>query len=118
MVFAALDAIWLTLSNARIYRPALGSIMIDGLRWAPAVAFYIIYLAGLTLFASAPALRSGTWITATWMGAAFGFVAYATYDLTNQATLIVWPARITFIDLAWGSFVSASGAGSWVRPDS
>ena len=110
IAFVLLDAVWLSLTNARIYRPLLSQILIDGVRWAPAVAFYLIYLAGIILFAVAPALRSGEWSTATLLGACLGFVAYATYDLTNQATLIVWPVQITLMDLAWGSFVTAAGA--------
>ncbi len=110
IAFVLLDAVWLLLTSARIYKPLLSQILIDGVRWAPAVAFYLIYLAGIILFAVAPALRSGEWSTATMLGACFGFVAYATYDLTNQATLIVWPVQITLMDLAWGSFVTAAGA--------
>jgi uncharacterized membrane protein len=60
-------------------------------------------------------LRTGRWLTAALLGAAFGFVAYATYDLTNQATLKVWATRITLLDLSWGTFVTATGAtaGFW-----
>ena len=108
--FIFLDAIWLSQTNERFYRPLLGQILIEGVRWAPAICFYIIYLSGVTLFAIHPALRVRRWIIATRLGAAFGFVAYATYDLTNQATLITWPIQITLMDLAWGTFVTAAGA--------
>ena len=110
VAFVVLDAIWLSLTNSRVYRPLLGQILIDGVRWAPAICFYLIYLTGVTYFAVQPALRDGNWAIAAATGAAFGFVAYATYDLTNQATLIVWPVQITLMDLAWGSFVTAAGA--------
>ena len=115
VVFAALDAIWLTATNASLYRPALGPLLADTVRPVPAVLFYAIYLAGAVLFAVTPGLRSGQWLTATLLGAALGFVAYATYDLTNQATLKLWATRITLLDLGWGTFVTAAGAsaGFW-----
>jgi uncharacterized membrane protein len=110
VVFSCLDAVWLTLTGARVYRPVLGSIMVENFRLAPAIAFYMVYLAGLTFFAIAPGIEKGSFLTSTLRGAALGFVAYATYDLTNQATLIVWSLKITLLDLAWGTFVTAAGA--------
>jgi uncharacterized membrane protein len=110
VVFSCLDAVWLTLTGARLYRPVLGSIMLPGFRLAPAIAFYVVYLAGLTFFAIAPGMEKGSWLTSALRGAALGFVAYGTYDLTNQATLVVWSTRITLLDLAWGTFVTAAGA--------
>jgi uncharacterized membrane protein len=113
--FAGLDAVWLTATNATLYRPALHAVLIDGFRPVPAVLFYLLYLVGVTVFAVAPGLAAGRWSAATRRGAMFGLVAYATYDLTNQATLIVWSTRITVLDLMWGTFVSAAGAtaGYW-----
>jgi uncharacterized membrane protein len=115
LAFAGLDAVWLGLTSARLYRPILHGVLIDGFRPVPAVLFYLVYLAGVTIFAVAPAVRAGRWRVATGTGALFGFFAYATYDLTNQATLAVWATRITLMDLAWGSFVTAAGAtaGYW-----
>ena len=110
VVFSCLDAVWLTLTGTRVYRPVLGSIMVENFRLAPAIAFYMVYLAGLTFFAIAPGIEKGSFLTSTLRGAALGFVAYATYDLTNQATLIVWSLKITLLDLAWGTFVTAAGA--------
>ncbi len=110
LAFAGLDAVWLTLTGDSLYRSALHAILIDGFRPVPAVLFYLIYLAGVVIFAVAPALRDGRWRTATTRGAAFGFFAYATYDLTNQATLVVWATRITLLDLAWGTCLTALGA--------
>ena len=121
VVFLGLDFVWLTIANARFYRPTLGAILLDKPRLIPALMFYLIYLAGITLFAVAPALRSGHWTVAASLGAALGLVAYGTYDLTNQATLTVWTSRITLMDLAWGTFVSGAGAtagymvASWAR---
>ena len=121
VVFLGLDFLWLTIANARFYRPTLGAILLDKPRLVPALIFYLIYLSGINLFAVAPALRTGNWTAAALLGAAFGLVAYGTYDLTNQATLTVWTSRITLMDLAWGTFVSGAGAtagyavASWVR---
>ena len=115
LAFAGLDAVWLTTTNAVLYRPVLGAVLIDGFRPAPAILFYLIYLLGVMVFATGPALRSGSWRTASLRGALFGFFAYATYDLTNQATLVVWATKITILDLMWGTFVTAAGAtaGYW-----
>ena len=110
VVFSCLDAVWLSLTAARIYRPVLGAIMLEKFRLAPAIAFYVVYLLGVTFFAIAPGVEKGSWLTSTVRGAVLGFVAYATYDLTNQATLVVWALRITLLDLAWGTFVTAAGA--------
>lgn len=110
LAFAGLDAVWLSLTSASLYRPVLHGVLIDGFRPVPAVLFYLVYLAGVVIFAVAPAMRAGRWRVATAMGALFGFFAYATYDLTNQATLIVWATKITLMDLAWGAFVTAAGA--------
>jgi uncharacterized membrane protein len=74
------------------------------------VLFYAVYLAGVVLFAALPGLEARRWLRAAALGAAFGFVAYATYDLTNQATLKLWSTRVTLLDLTWGTFVSAAGA--------
>jgi uncharacterized membrane protein len=110
LAFLALDFAWLMFANKRLYKPVLGSIMLETPRMVPIVLFYAIYLAGIVIFAVSPALRDGNWRTAALLGAALGFVAYATYDLTNHATLTVWQSHITVIDLAWGTFVTACGA--------
>jgi len=110
--FLALDAIWLTVTNATLYRPALGPILATSPRLIPAALFYLIYFAGLMSFAVRPALEFHSWRHAGARGAAFGICAYATYDLTNQATLAVWSTRVTAFDLAWGAVVSAAGAAA------
>ncbi len=115
VAFAVLDAIWLSNAAPKIYRPLIGEMLMDGMRLAPAIAFYLIYVSGLTYFAVSPALEKNSLLTALLTGAAFGFVAYATYDLTNHATLRVWDVRMTLIDMAWGTVASAlaAGAGFW-----
>lgn len=110
VLMAALDAVWLSLANARLYRPILAPVLANGFRLGPAVAFYLVYLVGVMVFAVRPAMNDGRWATASLMGALFGFFAYATYDLTNQATLVVWSVRITMIDMTWGTILTAAGA--------
>lgn len=104
VAFLALDAIWLTLTATRLYRPALGALMRPDFDVLAAAAFYACYFLGLTRFVIVPSCSVRD---AALQGACFGFVAYATYDLTNQATLVGWRWSITTIDLAWGSFASA-----------
>jgi len=110
VVLAGLDSVWLTLTNEPVYRATLHAVLTNGFRPVPAVLFYLIYLVGVVIFAVRPAIRASRWTTATTMGALFGFFAYATYDLTNQATLIVWSTRVTLLDLAWGTALTACGA--------
>ncbi len=110
LAIGTLDAFWLYFANARIYRPVLGTILTNGFRPIPAVLFYLVYLVGVVIFAVSPALRGSRWQSATLMGGLFGFFAYATYDLTNQATLVVWATRITLVDLTWGTLLTATGA--------
>jgi uncharacterized membrane protein len=116
IAFVAIDFIWLSIMADRLYRPTLGDMLAPQFRLAPAVAFYLIYAAGLTFFAVSAGLMSGSMATAALYGAAVGFMAYATYDLTNQSTLKNWSTGLTIADLIWGTFLSAvaSGAGFWV----
>ena len=107
LVMAVLDAVWLTTMANRLYRPVIGDIMADKPDMRAAVVFYLIYLAGVVFFAVAPALRDGGLMRAVIWGALLGALAYATYDLTNQATLSVWSTRITVIDIAWGALLTA-----------
>ncbi|MBW8910421.1 MAG: DUF2177 family protein [Sphingomonas sp.] len=109
-VFAALDFIWLTQVGPLLYQPLIGSILAPEPRMGPAILFYALYIAGLVYFAVLPGLAGTGWRGALLKGALFGFFAYATYDLTNQATLIVWSSRITMLDMAWGAFVSGLGS--------
>jgi uncharacterized membrane protein len=115
VVFLVLDAIWLTLMADRLYRPAIGHLMLERFALAPAAAFYAIYLAGVVVFAVSPALGSGRWLTALGLGALLGLMAYATYDLTNQATLKDWSWTVTIADLCWGTFVTAVAAAVAAR---
>lgn len=105
-----LDAIWLSLAAGRLYRPRLGDLLLENFRLAPAACFYVIYLFGILFLAVQPALASGRPSAALLRGAALGFVAYATYDLTNQATLKGWSAIVTIADLCWGTLLTAAAA--------
>ncbi|MDM0111145.1 DUF2177 family protein [Variovorax sp. J22R133] len=111
VIFLALDAIWLTAMADRLYRPALAHLMRERFDVAPAIVFYALYFVGVVIFAVAPGLRDGDWQRSLGLGALFGLIAYATYDLTNQATLKDWPWHVTVADLVWGSFVTAVAAG-------
>ncbi len=108
--FLGFDFVWLSLSSERLYRPILKDILVDGFRPAPAIAFYLIYVAGLDYFAVRPGLVAESWRTAALNGALFGFFAYATYDLTSQATLRNWTTTLTVADMAWGTILSAAAA--------
>lgn len=105
-----LDALWLTVMGGRLYRPAIGAIMADRPDMRAAVVFYLLYVFGIVFLAIMPALKEGSLVRALASAAVFGLVAYATYDLTNQATLKVWPVHITLVDMAWGAFVTTAAA--------
>lgn len=106
VVFFAIDIVWLGLVARKVYKKYLGYIMAEKVRWIPALVFYVIFIAGLVYFVLIVP-TSLTWYMALLNGAIFGFIAYATYDLTNLSTLKGWPLEITFIDLAWGTTLGA-----------
>lgn len=115
LTFAAIDAVWLTTMSSRLYKPVLGPILAEKPDMKAAVAFYLISIFGTVFLAIAPALREGGWQRAAISGAVLGFVAYATYDLTNQATLKVWSLHLTLIDLCWGTaLTTVSAVGGYV----
>ena len=105
-----MDAVWLSLSADVLYRPLLGDIMLPGFRPVPAILFYVLYVVGIVIFAIEPALVAGHWSGAARKGGLLGFFCYATYDLTNQATLKTWPVTVTIVDMAWGTFLTACAA--------
>jgi uncharacterized membrane protein len=115
--FAMIDSIWLRNMYTRLYQPEIGELLMKGgFRLGPAIAFYLLYIAGMMIFAVGPALQSGKWQSALIYGALFGFFCYMTYDLTNHATLKVWSVKVTILDIIWGTILtgSASLAGWWV----
>ncbi len=114
--FALIDSVWLRTMYERLYKPEIGDLMYEGgFRFGPAVAFYLLYILGMMIFAVGPALHSGKWQTALLWGALLGFFCYMTYDLTNYATLKVWSTKVTVLDIIWGTILtgSASLAGWW-----
>ena len=120
LTFAAIDAIWLGVIAKKMYRDHLGPILRnDPVMWA-AVLFYIVFIIGLVFFVVQPAIEKSSWVYAAAAGALFGFVTYATYDLTNLATLKDWPVKLTVIDLLWGATLAAIAAtvaycvGKWL----
>jgi uncharacterized membrane protein len=110
-LFLSIDMVWLGLLAKNFYKEQLGYLMSDKIRWGAALLFYVLYIGGLVLFVIAPSLKEGSWRMALLYGAAFGLVCYATYDLTNLATLRDWPLTLVICDLIWGAFIS--GAISW-----
>jgi uncharacterized membrane protein len=110
LVFLGIDAVWLTLAAQGLYRPLLGDLLLERFNFVPALLFYAVYVAGIVVFAVASALDTRRWTTATLRGALLGFLAYATYDLTNQATLRNWPVVVTVADLCWGTTLTAFSA--------
>jgi len=110
LIFFAIDLVWLGVVAKGFYQKYIGHLLSPDVNWAAALLFYAIYIAGIVFFAIKPALEGGGAIRALTYGAALGFVAYATYDLTNQATMKDWPALVTVIDLAWGTVLTASVA--------
>jgi uncharacterized membrane protein len=110
------DTVWLSLMAPRIYKPTLGDIMLSGFNLRPAILFYLLYPVGLVIFTISPAVKSGSLGTGLLYGALFGFFTYATYDLTNQATLRNWTVQLTILDVAWGTVLAAvaSGVSVWM----
>ncbi len=108
IVFFAVDMIWLGLIARKLYQNELGHILSDQVRWVPAMLFYVLFLIGLVLFVILPGVDKASIGYVMLYGALFGLITYATYDLTNLATLQNWPIKITIIDLAWGTFLGFS----------
>ena len=106
-VFALLDMFWLGLVAKNFYREHLGFLMKTKVNLPAAIVFYLLFIAGLLVFAVFPAVEKKIWTNALVIGAFFGLVTYATYDLTNLATLKDWPLVVTIVDLIWGAVVSA-----------
>ena len=110
VVFVATDFVWLSTMGAALYRATLGDLLAPNVRLAPAIVFYLAYPVGIVVFAALPALRSELALAALGLGALFGALAYATYDLTNFATLRTWSLQITVLDIAYGAVASAVAA--------
>ena len=116
VVFFAIDMVWLGVIAKDLYRKYLGGFLSDTVNWKAAIIFYMIFLVGIFIFAIMPAIEKNSVVKAIIYGALFGFFTYATYDLTNLATLKDWPLTIVFIDMAWGALLTGvvSTAGFYI----
>ncbi len=107
-VFFAIDMVWLGLVAKNFYAKQIGFLMKSNINWTAAIIFYLLFIVGLVLFVVSPALEKHSWMHAVLFGALFGLISYATYDLTNLATMKDWPLLITVVDLIWGSVLASS----------
>ena len=107
VVFLILDAIWLGLISRNLYQREIGELLLPKPKLGAAAVFYVIYIVGLVYFCVAPGVAGQSALRGLLNGAMFGIVAYATYDLTNLATLKGWSTTLVFIDIAWGAVASA-----------
>ncbi|NTV81738.1 MAG: DUF2177 family protein [Candidatus Aminicenantes bacterium] len=111
-IFFAIDMVWLGVVAKTFYRKHLGYLMAPKVVWPAAVLFYLLFIAGLVVFAVRPGLAAGAPLKALLLGAFLGLISYATYDLTNQATVKDWPALVTVVDLVWGT--TLGGLVAWL----
>ena len=120
LVFFAIDLVWLGLVATDFYQRHLGHLMRPDVQWVPALVFYALYIAGILVFAVLPGLEAGSLARAAGLGAFFGLVAYATFDLTSMALFRDFPLVTVVVDLAWGTVLTASvasagwGIGRWL----
>ena len=113
IVFLAVDFVWLSTMVPRLYRPALGPLLLDQPNMAAAAVFYLMYPIGLAVFSVVPAIQMQSVAQAAMRGALYGLLAYATYNLTNLATLKHWSLQVSLIDSLWGALASGiAGAGA------
>jgi len=110
-VFFLVDLLWLGVVAKGFYRRHLDPIINFQVNWPVAVAFYLVYITGIIYFAVRPALAGDSIFQAIMIGALFGFFTYATYDLTNWATIADWPCTIVIVDLLWGTVLCATVSG-------
>ncbi len=119
--FFAIDMIWLGYAARNFYKTQLNHLLSPEVNWPAAFTFYFIYIVGILFFAVRPGLEAGSLARTCVFGALFGFFTYATYDLTNLATLRNWPLAVVVVDIAWGTLLCTlvGGAsfllGSWLK---
>ena len=119
--FMAIDMVWLAVVARGFYREKLGFLLSDQPNWWAAISFYLLFVVGLLVFAVVPAVQEGSLRRALLLGGFFGLVTYATYDLTNHATVKNWPWIVTLVDMTWGVVLATSVSfigyqvGRWLR---
>lgn len=106
-VFFIIDMIWLGLVAKNFYRNQIGFLLKTDVNWTAAIIFYLLFIGGLVFFAIQPSVIKQSIWQVLLTGAFFGFITYATYDLTNLATLKNWPLLVTIVDLIWGTVLGA-----------
>ena len=107
-VFFVIDMVWLVLVAKKFYQEQIGFLMKPDINWFAAIIFYLLFIAGLIVFVISPAVEKHSWVHALLFGALFGLITYATYDLTNLATLKDWPLIVTVVDLIWGTVLASA----------
>src|SRR5579885_1936219 len=107
-IFFGMDMVWLGVVAKNFYTKQIGFLMTPKVNWAAAILFYLLFLVGLVVFVIAPAVEKDSWLHALMLGALFGLISYATYDLTNLATLKDWPLALTVVDLIWGTVLAST----------
>ena len=116
VVFFATDMVWLGLVARSFYKKSLGYLMAPAVNWAPAIIFYLLFIVGILVFVILPGVKENSLQRTILRAILFGLITYATYDLTNLATINQWPLAVTLVDLVWGMVLSAivSSAGFFI----
>jgi uncharacterized membrane protein len=106
ITFFLIDMVWLNFVARALYRKYLGFIMAPSPNWVAAIIFYLLFILGILVFVVIPGLKENSLTTTLLRAALFGLITYATYDLTNLATIKDWPLMVTVVDIAWGTVLS------------
>lgn len=106
VTFLLIDGIWLGVVARGFYKKHLGYLLAPNPNWTAALLFYLLFVAGVVFFVTVPGLQAGSWKAVLLRGAFFGLITYATYDLTNLATVKEWPMIVTVVDMMWGAVLS------------
>jgi uncharacterized membrane protein len=121
IAFLAIDMVWLVVVARGFYNKHLGFLIAPSPNWLAAILFYLLFVVGIVMFVILPGLEGGSLATTLLRAALFGLVTYATYDLTNLATIKDWPLIVTVVDLIWGTVLSVATSGvglmaaAWLR---
>jgi len=106
-VFFAVDMVWLVFVARSFYQKSLGYLMAPAVNWVPAIIFYLLFIVGILIFVVLPGVKENSLQNTILRAFLFGLITYATYDLTNLATIKEWPLAVTLVDLVWGMVLSA-----------